>query len=98
MQRRQFISLVGCAALAPFAALPASAEGCADPVAQDDGWPLASADDSKLIDRDALCRMADGLTASGANIHAVVVARGGISLAASVDPHGEEARKRRREP
>src|SRR5579871_1838185 len=77
MKRRQFISLFGGAALAPFAALPASAEGCGGPVARDDGWPLASPDDGKLIDRDALCRIAEQLTSSGANIHAVVVARGG---------------------
>jgi CubicO group peptidase (beta-lactamase class C family) len=80
MRRRQFISLLGSAALAPFAALPASAdtpEGCGVPVARDDGWPLASATDGKLVDRDALCRMADQLTSSASNIHAVVVARGG---------------------
>jgi CubicO group peptidase (beta-lactamase class C family) len=80
MKRRQFISLLGSAALAPFAALPASAEtppACGVPVARDDGWPLASANDGKPVDHDALCRMADQLTSSGSNIHAVVVARGG---------------------
>jgi CubicO group peptidase (beta-lactamase class C family) len=74
------MSLVGGAALAPLAALPArgqTPDGCGIPVARDDGWPVASAADGKLIDRDALCRMADRLAASGASIHAVVVARGG---------------------
>ena len=46
------------------------------PVARDDGWPVASVNDDKLIDRDALCRMADRLS-STANVHAVLVARGG---------------------
>ena len=77
MKRRQFISLLGGAALAPFTASPASADDCGGPVAREDGWPLAPADDVKLVDRDALCRMADRLTSSSANIHAVVVARGG---------------------
>jgi CubicO group peptidase (beta-lactamase class C family) len=77
MRRRQFISLLGGTVLAPLATVPASAEACGVPVARDDGWPLASANDGKLVDRDALCRMADQLKSSGANIHAIVVARGG---------------------
>ena len=52
-------------------------DGCGVPAARDDGWPVASANDDKLIDRGALCRMADRLVASGANVHAVLVARGG---------------------
>ena len=52
-------------------------DGCGIPVARDDGWPVASVNDDKLIDRDALCRMADRLVASSANVHAVLVARGG---------------------
>jgi CubicO group peptidase (beta-lactamase class C family) len=37
---------------------------------------VASIDDAKLIDREALCRMADRL-ASMANVHAILVSRGG---------------------
>jgi CubicO group peptidase (beta-lactamase class C family) len=80
MNRRQFVSLLGGAALPPLTALPVHAAppgGCGVPVARDDGWPVASAVGDKLIGRDALCRMAERLEASGANVHAVLVARGG---------------------
>jgi CubicO group peptidase (beta-lactamase class C family) len=81
MRRRQFFSLLSGAALAPLGALPAYADapdGCGVPAARDDGWSVAAVTDDKLIDRAALCGMADRLAALGdPNIHAVLVARGG---------------------
>jgi CubicO group peptidase (beta-lactamase class C family) len=80
MRRRQFISLLGGTALAPLTGSPVYAEvsdGCGVPAARDDGWPVASVNADTLIDRGALCGMADRLAASDANIHAVLVARSG---------------------
>jgi CubicO group peptidase (beta-lactamase class C family) len=80
MQRRQFMSLVSGAALAPFAAMPVYADpqgDCAVPARRDDGWSGPSANEDDLVDQAVLCRMADRLGGSGSNIHAVLVARRG---------------------
>ena len=79
MRRRQFIALFAGATLAPLSASREYADppdGCGIPVVRDDGWPVASVNDDQLIDRAALCRMADRLS-STANVHAILVARGG---------------------
>jgi len=80
MRRRRFIGLLGGTALAQLTALPVYADppdNCGIPVARDDGWLVASGNEDKLVDREALCRMADRLVASRANVHSVLVARGG---------------------
>jgi len=79
MRRRQFFELFGGAALAPLTALPLHADppdGCGLAVARDDGLPVASVNDDKLTDRNALCRRADRLLGT-ANVHAVPVGRSG---------------------
>jgi CubicO group peptidase (beta-lactamase class C family) len=80
MRRRRFSSLLGGTALASLAGVPAYAEpseGCGVPGVREDGWAVVSVDHHKLIDRAALCQATDRLVASGANIHSVLVARGG---------------------
>lgn len=74
------MSLLGGAALVPFATLPVHAGAlgdCAVPARRDDGWSIPSASEAGLVDQGALCSMADRLERSGANIHAVLVARRG---------------------
>ncbi len=78
MRRRRFLSLLGGAALAPLVPVHAArADDCGVPAARDDGWPVAAPDDDRLVDRAALCRMAERLAAGDRNIHAVLVAHRG---------------------
>nr|WP_245471329.1 serine hydrolase domain-containing protein [Bradyrhizobium genosp. SA-3] len=80
MRRRRFISILGRAALAPLSALPAYADpsgACGVPLARGDGWPVGSVNDDGLVNRDALCAMADRLASGDTNIHAVLVVRNG---------------------
>ncbi|KRQ03533.1 hypothetical protein AOQ71_33110 [Bradyrhizobium manausense] len=77
MQRRQFMSLLGGAALTPITATPvfaAAHANCAGPMRRDDGWSVPSASEDNDINLAALCGMADRLESSGANFHAVLVA------------------------
>ncbi|MFX7037101.1 hypothetical protein ABTI14_19510, partial [Acinetobacter baumannii] len=47
-------------------------------IGRNDGWSTASLAEDKLIDRRALCTMAERLAASSdSNIHSVLVVRGG---------------------
>jgi CubicO group peptidase (beta-lactamase class C family) len=74
------MSLLGGAALTPIAGMPACADSqvnCPAPAKRDDGWSVSSASGDNEVDQAALCRMADRLASSGANIHAVLVARHG---------------------
>jgi CubicO group peptidase (beta-lactamase class C family) len=80
MRRRDFSSFVGLSAAVPLSALAAltdAPEGCTPPSGRADGWPVAAMGDDKAVDTAALCRMADRLVASNANIHSVLVAHAG---------------------
>ncbi len=80
MKRRRFSSLLGGTALASLVGVPAHAEppaGCGVPSMREGGWAVSSVDHDKLVDRPGLCDATDRLVASGANIHSVLVARGG---------------------
>ncbi|MGL4291580.1 MAG: serine hydrolase domain-containing protein [Phreatobacter sp.] len=81
MRRRDFIEFFGGAALVSLTASPLCPDPPDDsgiPFARNDGWPVASAGEDKLIDAGALRAMADRLAASSsANVHAVLAARAG---------------------
>jgi CubicO group peptidase (beta-lactamase class C family) len=79
MKRRQFSAVVGTvlASLAEPPACAAPPGDCGVPGARDDGWAVNSVNDDRLIARAALCEMSDRLVASGANVHSVLVVRGG---------------------
>ena len=82
MRRREVLSLLGGTALAPLAGRPLRADpsdNCGMPAARDDGWRVASGEEAKLIDRAALCKMAERL-ATSTNVHSVLVVRGGKLL------------------
>jgi CubicO group peptidase (beta-lactamase class C family) len=81
MNRRQFVALLGETAMGSLAVCPVYAtppDVCGDPVAGEDGWVIASANDDQLINRGALCKMGNRLASSiDVNVHSVLVARRG---------------------
>jgi len=78
MKRRELTLALTGTALASFGGSTCAGpiQGLAATTSRDDGRNLAD-DDDKLVDTAALSKMTDGLAASGANIHAVVVVHGG---------------------
>ena len=77
LRRCTLTSLLACTALASLAGSSAAASGCAALRTRNDGWPVSTADDDKLVDSTALCAMADRLATSGANNPSVLVAHRG---------------------
>jgi CubicO group peptidase (beta-lactamase class C family) len=73
--RARVVALVAALALG---ALPARAQqaDCGTPAKIDDGWTLAKPEDAGL-DRARLCGIAERLKATNANVHGVVIVRGG---------------------
>jgi CubicO group peptidase (beta-lactamase class C family) len=72
--------MLGGAVLASLSGLPARADGlgnCSAPAVLNDGWTVAGFNDETGVDTSALCTMTDRLIASGADIHAVLVAHAG---------------------
>jgi hypothetical protein len=82
MMRHSLLSLIGC--LAALSMAPSLVMGpqalaqttCGAPKELDDGWRIEKPE-SVGLDGAQLCNIADGLKASNANIHAVVIVRHG---------------------
>ncbi|WP_245951643.1 serine hydrolase domain-containing protein [Paracidovorax anthurii] len=77
LRRREFTSLFSGTALGSLTGLAVSVSGCAAPRKRTESWAVTTADDDKLVDREALRTMADRLATSGANIHSILVVRQG---------------------
>jgi len=69
MKRRAFTLVLAGTALAARggSARAHPIEGLAATTSRDEGWNIAAGDDDKLVDTTGLSKMADRLTASGAN-------------------------------
>ena len=89
MNRRRVGTLLGGAALAPRAAGPAFAQDrpkastlpiCGLPDRRDDGWPVSTEELDRRIHRFALCNVVRMLAETRANVHSLLIARGGTLL------------------
>ena len=76
MKRIAAAVLLTIVALPVFAQQPANLGACGAPVALDDGW-LTDKPENVGLDGARLCGIADRMTATNANVHAVLVVRKG---------------------
>jgi hypothetical protein len=74
MKQIAFAMMLAIVALLAFAHRPANAEACGTPATLDDGW-LTDTPGNVGVDGARLCGIPARMTATNANVHAVVVVR-----------------------